>query len=381
MGSRAVATGNAMNTSNSVCFLLLAIIAPMVIGCSHIATPHSPQDLPIATTVFSKDLRAGVACYRIPALMTASDGTLVAVADERVDSCGDMDKNRDINIVLRRSRDSGTTWSPPMTVVDYPDGITASDPSLIADSVTGALWLFYNYMDHNTAPGIYRLHCTKSHDVGLSWDTPVDITAQVTKPEWHRDFHFITSGNGIQTRDGRLLHTLVTGQGCYVITSDDHGAHWSLRDTLLTPGDESRIVELDDGSWMVNTRVDGRHDMRYAHVSSDLGRTWESRPEPALVDPACNAGLLTMASNGSDNAPTLLLFSNANSADQRANLSIRHSRDNGTTWSKGKTVYAGAAAYSVLAALPGGGVGLLFEKDDYEDIAFARLSLDWITSR
>jgi sialidase-1 len=370
-----------MNTSNSICILLLACIAPLVLGCAHTATPHSPKDLPAATTVFSKDLRAGVACYRIPALMTAPDGTLVAVADERVDSCGDMDKNRDINIVLRRSADNGVTWSPMATVVDYPDGITASDPSLIADSVTGALWLFYNYMDHNTAPGIYRLHCTKSHDAGVNWDKPVDITAQVTKPEWHREFHFITSGNGIQTRDGRLLHTLVTRQGSYVITSEDHGAHWSLMHTLLTPGDESRIVELDDGSWMVNTRVDGRHDMRYAHVSSDLGKTWESRPEPALVDPACNAGLLTMASNGSDSAATLLIFSNANSANQRANLSIRHSRDSGTTWSKGKTVYAGAAAYSVLAALPDGGVGLLFEKDDYQEIAFVRLSLDWITSR
>lgn len=98
------------------------------------------------------------------------------------------------------------------------------------------------------------------------------------------------------------------------------------------------------------------------------------------MDPACNAVLLTIASKGSDSARTLLLFS-MRSANQRANLSIRHSRDNGATWSDGKTVYAGAAAYSVLAALPDGGVGLLFEKDDYQEIAFVRLSLDWITSR
>lgn len=360
--------------------LFLLCLVPLLPACASRGPVAFAPGVPAAHTIFARDLRPGVACYRIPALMTAPDGTLVAAADERVDTCADMDKSRDINIVLRRSRDNGATWSPLATVVDYPDGIVASDPSLIADRVTGALLLFYNYMDHNTAPGIYRLHCMKSNDAGHRWDAPVDITEQIIKPAWQQEFHFITSGNGTQTRDGRLLHTLVTRHGVYVITSEDHGAHWSLLDTPLTPGDESRIVELDDGAWMVNARVSPDHNVRYTHISKDQGKTWESRPEPALVDPACNAGLITMPPGTPAGAPPLLIFANANDANARANLSLRYSRDNGTTWSAAKTIYPGPAAYSVLTPLPDGSVGLLFEQDDYQAITFIRLSLDWITA-
>lgn len=362
--------------------LLLLGIAPLLLGCAS----RSPQPaafapgLPVPQAVFTKDLRAGVACYRIPALIVAPDGTLVAAADERVDSCGDMDKNRDINIVMRASRDGGRTWSPIETVVDYPHGVTASDPSLIADRVTGALLLFYNYMDHDTAPGVYRLHVMRSDDAGRSWHAPRDITDQVIKPEWRAGFHFITSGNGAQTASGRLLHTLTTRRGAYVITSDDHGEHWALVDTPLQPGDESRIVELPDGTWMVNSRTSHTLGRRHTHLSRDQGNTWESRPEPALVDPGCNAGLTAFPQTAPDNAPPLLLFSNANAPRHRVNLSIRHSRDNGTTWSAAKTVYPGSAAYSVLAPLDEDTVGLLFEKDEYNEIVFVRLGLDWITA-
>ncbi|MEZ5000892.1 MAG: sialidase family protein [Bacteroidales bacterium] len=51
-------------------------------------------------------------------------------------SCGDLKWNRD-NIVIRRSSDNGETWSAIERVVDYPDGKSASDPSLIVDRVTG----------------------------------------------------------------------------------------------------------------------------------------------------------------------------------------------------------------------------------------------------
>jgi len=329
--------------------------------------------------LFHTGLRPGVACYRIPALATAPNGDLVAAADERVASGNDLGDNKDINIVVRRSTDGGLHWLDMETVVDYPHGASASDPSLLVNAKTAELLLFYNYMDLEHERGVYRLHVMKSRDNGVSWGKPEDITGQITKPDWRRDFQFITSGNGIQTRSGMLLHTLVNlKRGLHVFGSNDDGKTWFLVDHPLEPGDESRIAELDDGAWMVNSRVKGA-GMRHIHTSADGGHTWQTRPEPVLVDPACNAGLIRYSSKAAGDDRSRLLFSNANSTKARENMTVRISYDEGATWPRGKTIYPGEAAYSVLTVLKNGDIGLLFEKDDYTENVFVRFSLEWLT--
>jgi len=328
--------------------------------------------------LFNTAMRTGVACYRIPALVTAPNGDLVAAVDERVDSDKDLGENRDINIVLRRSGDGGMIWSGIQTVVNFAPGVSASDPSMTVDGRTGEIFLFYNYMDHNTAHGVYRLQAVRSGDNGVSWGKPEDITAQIAKPEWERDFKFITSGNGIQTRSGLLLHTLVNLQrGVHVFGSKDDGKSWFLVDAPLKPGDESKVVELAGGAWMVNSRVKG--GMRQVHTTTDQGKSWQSRPERALTDPACNASLLRYTSTADGQDKNRLLFSNAASKHARKNMAVRVSYDEGVTWTGGKTIYAGEAAYSSLTVLKNGDIGLLFEKDDYRENVFVRFSLEWLT--
>ncbi|MBN1559715.1 exo-alpha-sialidase [candidate division KSB1 bacterium] len=85
--------------------------------------------------LFNSTMRAGVACYRIPALITAANGHLLAVMDERVPSCLDLHRNDDINIVMRRSDDDGATWSEMVSIVDYAVGMSASDASMIVDKL------------------------------------------------------------------------------------------------------------------------------------------------------------------------------------------------------------------------------------------------------
>ena len=43
-----------------------------------------------------------IACYRIPSLVTATNGTLIAAIDERNNNCKDLKWNDDINIVMRK---------------------------------------------------------------------------------------------------------------------------------------------------------------------------------------------------------------------------------------------------------------------------------------
>ena len=97
--------------------------------------------------LFFTGMKSGVACYRIPAIATTPDGTLLAVIDERMGSCRDLGQNENINIVMRKSSDHGQTWSQVQTLVDFPVGQSASDPSFIVDHQSKNVFLLYNYMD------------------------------------------------------------------------------------------------------------------------------------------------------------------------------------------------------------------------------------------
>jgi sialidase-1 len=343
------------------------------------AYPQSENEALYFKDLFNTRLEPGVSCYRIPALITAPNGDLIVAIDERVTSCGDLRDCDDINIVIRRSVDNGDSWSEIEKVVDYPLGKSASDPSMIVDKVTGAIFLFFNFMDLDNEKDVYYLKMIKSLDNGQTWSSPTDITSQISKPEWHHDFKFITSGRGIQTGSGKLLHTLVNlKNGLHLFGSDDHGDRWYLFDTPIIPGDESKIIELTDGTWMINSRVNGG-GLRYIHTSTDEGKTWLSKPDSTLIDPACNASIIRYTSIKEGADKNRILFSNAKSKDERTHMTIRISYDEGKTWTEGKNIYTGSSAYSSMSVLANGDIGLFFEKDEYTENAFVRLTLDWLT--
>lgn len=329
--------------------------------------------------LFNKSMNEDVSCYRIPAIVTAPNGDLVAAIDERVPSCGDLKWSKDINIVVRRSTDNGKTWSAIEMAVDFPYGQSASDPSMIVDEVTGEIFMFYNFMDLDKEKDIYFLHVVKSSDNGKRWGKPEDITSQISKAEWHGDFKFITSGRGIQTRSGKLLHCMVNlNNGLHLFGSDDHGKSWFLIDTPVQPADESKVVELADGTWMINSRANGK-GMRYIHISSDEGKTWKTKADSVLIDPGCNASIVRYTAIEDGYNKNRLLFSNAKMSKGRKNMTVRISYDEGKTWSEGKTIYSEGSAYSSLTVLKNGDIGLFFEKDDYTENAFVSFSLNWLT--
>lgn len=320
-----------------------------------------------------------VGCYRIPSLVTAPNGDLLAAIDERVPNCADVKANKDINIVLRRSVDNGKTWLPIEKIIDYPFGKSASDPSMIVDKITGDIFMFYNFMDVENEKDVYYFHVIKSSDNGKTWSQPQDITQELSKENWHNDFKFITSGRGIQTASGQLLHCLVNlSKGVFVFESNNHGKSWHLLETPVGQVDESKIVELANSNLMVNARVN-KKGSREIFVSSNNGKTWLKQDNTSLTDPGCNGSIIRYTSIKDGFDKNRLLFVNPNSKNKRENLTVRISYDEGKTWSKGKTIYAGSAAYSTLTVLKNGDIGLFFEKDDYTKNVFTSFSLEWLT--
>ena len=347
--------------------ILLVIIKIQIFSQSHENNSNK------FISLFNSEDSSQISCYRIPAIVTAQNGDLITAIDERVESCKDLNSNKDINIVIRKSFDNGNTWTQIERIVDYPFGQSASDPSFILDKITGEIFLFFNYMDLENENGIYYHKFVSSNDNGSSWSLPKDISSFIIKKENRKDFQFITSGNGIQTSSGQLLHTLVNlNKGLFIFGSNDHGKTWFIIDTPLNPADESKIIELNDGSWMVNSRVNN-FGKRFLHISKDEGKTWQSYADSNLIDPGCNASLISAKYNGID----ILLFSNVKSKDSRKNMSISVSYDNGKTWSLVKTIYAGSAAYSSMTVLKNGDIGLIFEKDDYTDNVFVKFPINF----
>ncbi len=313
--------------------------------------------------------------FRIPAIATATNGDLIAACDARRTGSGDLLPQRTIDIVFRRSTDNGETWTP-MEVMDQSDDGGCSDPSLLVDEITGDIFCFYNFMNNDKSSKEFRFYVQKSSDHGKSWGKPDDFTDQVAPPELKDAFKFITSGRGIQTRDGTLIHNYVrVGQGVTLFASRDHGRTWKTFGDV-TPGDESKVVELSDGTLMVNSRI--APGKRHVHRSSDGGKTWDSLNDVSLPDPRCNASIIQYTAKADGYSKNRLLFCNAASNQERQNLAVRISYDDGATWSAGKVIDKGAAAYSEMTILKDGSFGVLYEPG-YSEVRFVRFSLDALT--
>ena len=343
---------------------------------------------------------AGVHTYRIPALAVATDGTLIAAFDARNDSPNDLPGN--IDVIVRRSHDLGRTWTPARRVVDFDSGRGGGDPSLLVDRVTGRVFLFYEFAPAGT--GIFRSnadrdsastgtvhpHVIWSDDHGATWQGPRDLTASL-KPAGATGM-FATSGHGIQlsTRSpapGRLLQPYawldaerrMHAANAY---SDDHGATWRLGASIGTGLDENKTVELADGRVMQNIRAfEKTRTHRLVALSSDGGATFGTVVEERqLPDPRNNADVIRVAPNapaGSREA-AMLLFSNTADESRRVNLTVRLSCDSGRSWPGSKVIEPGPAMYSVMARLPDGTIGMLYENGDAQGITFVRFNLAWV---
>lgn len=316
--------------------------------------------------------------YRIPSIITAMNGDLIAACDARRNNSGDLIhfSSRNIDIVIKRSSDNGKTWGPMEIVADYPDGTGGTDPSMILDRKTGDLFMFYSYIGAKPSKEFF-FRVQRSRDHGKTWSKPHDITTQITKPEWKNSFKFISSGRGSQMANGTLIHNyVILGKGAEIFASSNHGKTWKLIDAEMKPADESRVLELTDGRLMVNSRVGG--GTRWVHRSEDNGTTWVSQKEHQLPDPRCNGAILRYTSQKEGYAKDRLLFCNAGSRNGRKNLTIRISYDEGKSWSAGKVIDAGPSAYSEITILKDGTIGVFYEPG-YKSLRFVRFSLESLT--
>ena len=347
----------------------------------------------LTTDVFQKG-QDGYACFRIPAIVRSKAGTLLAFAEARRNSCSDTGN---IDLVVKRSEDGGKTWSKAITVWDDGDNV-CGNPAPIVDQETGRIILVTCWNlgeDHEKeiidgkSKDSRRIYVLSSDNDGISWSAPKEITSSVKHPDW--TWYATGPCHGIQLQSkkykGRLVvsaNHMVAGTKTYhsqLIYSDDKGETWKLGGIVSKHGgNESSVVELENGDLMLNMRNYNREESKSRSyvISKDGGETVsEMQYLPELIEPICQGSTLNYMKNGkiSNN----ILFSNPASTDKREKMTIKLSQNNGTTWPYAFLVYPGPAAYSDLVNLPDGYIGLLYEygtNNAYEKIGFTSISFE-----
>lgn len=367
---------------------LVTVLASILIFRSNAKASTGTIDS-VALNYIYKPGDAGYSCFRIPAIITTKKGVMLAFAEARKNGCGDTG---DIDLVLRRSKDGGKSWSD-LQVVWSDSTNTCGNPVPMQDVATGKIWLLSTWnlgADHEkeireqTSKNGRCVYVLSSADEGISWSKPREITNDVKKADW--TWYATGPCHGVQVSTGKYKGRLVVPVNhveaasnknfACIIYSDDHGTTWKLgNDTPQDKTNETTVAELSEGNLMLNMRNSDRaHKTRLTSISTDGGQNWgEVQTDTVLIEPICQGSLLNYTVNKNQ---TLLFFSNPANTAKRANLTLRVSNNNGKTWLNSLVLHVGPSAYSDIAVWKRN-VACLYEAGiakPYEGIAFKTIA-------
>ncbi|MBA4104978.1 MAG: hypothetical protein C0485_04395 [Pirellula sp.] len=342
----------------------------------------------------------GYNIYRIPTMVKAANGDLLAFAEAR--SGGDASE---IDIVVKRSTNAGKSWSPLQIVQDnadfreyFPAGqappITVGNQSPVVDLLDpmnpGRIWLPFTLEND-------RVFVAYSDDDGATWSDHVEITSTAKNSTW--DWYATGPVHGIQLTRGDHAGRLIipsdhgapnAAQGAHTIYSDDHGQTWQIgavdtnvRSQSNSSPNENFAVELVDGRVYFNAR-DGHSanpGNRVFAYSSDGGLNYDAPQfvhDPRITTPVVqNSGIRFRATDEGD-AENVILYAGPGDAAAREDMTIRVSIDETGSWGQTTVIHHGPTAYSDLVKLNDAQFGVLFEAGDklYDEILFAYMNYD-----
>ena len=215
----------------------------------------------------------GFGCYRIPAIVQAGNGDLLAFAEGRPIPCSDFQQGT--SVVMKRSMDNGVTWGPLQVVAQ---NIVSTGRQQLAQNVTavldktdtthpdGKIVIVYNATEHEVwdvikGKGVRRVITAWSGDHGHTWHrdpvsspegtNPGDITSQVAP-----------------TRNPSYKAIYDRG---YVRDNYNHNLASAFRFNMPTIG---HSIQLENGTDVTNGRlfISGAYTPLKSSVSNEVRR-------------------------------------------------------------------------------------------------------------
>jgi sialidase-1 len=350
---------------------------------------------------------SGYHTFRIPAVVRAANGDLLAFCEGRKNGSGDFGN---IDIVMKRSTDGGKQWGALQIVAEFND-LQAGNPAPIIDLLNpvhpGRVWIFYNTgncTEHQMRErmGLKETWYRVSDDGGMNWQAPVNITSQVHKHSGNTSLagdwrsYANTPGHAMQIMHGPYKGRLVIAANhssgppqarfrdyrAHAFFSDDFGRSFQLSPDVDYPGsNESMAAELGNGGILLNSRnQSGDQKFRLISRSRNAGSSWDTTYlEKNLIDPVNQGSVLTLGYNGND---AIIAHSHAQDSTRRNNLMLHISKDDGRTWEPYEMIDRAPeggtkdyTAYSDLVIIQPKKLGVLYERNGYREIVWKTIKL------
>ena len=209
-------------------------------------------------------------CYRIPAIATTNDGTLLAVNDLRYGHENDLG-NHQIDVLIKSSEDNGKEWSEEVNLTEghSKTGYGFGDAAMVADRNSDKV-LILAATGSQSYPGStkdnpIRVSKLVSEDGGKKFSDPIDITEKIYGLNDSWTGIFAASGRIMQSRYVKVgeyyrIYTAILskGFGNYVLYSDDFGDSWNILGDEKSPVpnvDEAKVEELPNGDVIISSRT------------------------------------------------------------------------------------------------------------------------------
>ncbi len=377
--------------------------------------------------------------YRIPAIATASNGDIIAVADYRHSRADiGMATNGRIDLRARISKDNGETWGDIFDIIcgqgaQSPDSMHVGfgDPCIVADRESSRVLVIscsgnvsFPNGQRNCHQGIAHFY---SDDYGVNWTEPVDRSESIYS-QFDNTSHgpvramFVGSGKISQSQyikvgDYYRIYCAVLVKNVngthvnFVLYSDDFGEKWTVLGggeiaPIPSGGDEPKAEELPDGSVIISSRCSGgRYFNIFTYTDSEKAEgSWgtyqfsgnDNNGTTAVSNSTNGEIMFVPARRKADDKKVYLALQSVPFGSGRANVGIYYKELEtladfvspqafAAEWDGRHQASYLSSAYSTMTLQKDNNIGFLYEEDTYGTngggytIVYKNYSIEYIT--
>ena len=377
--------------------------------------------------------------YRIPAIATASNGDIIAVADYRHSRADiGMATNGRIDLRARISKDNGETWEDIFDIIcgqgaQSPDSMHVGfgDPCIVADRESSRVLVIscsgnvsFPNGQRNCHQGIAHFY---SENYGQTWSEPVDRSESIYS-QFDNTSHgpvramFVGSGKISQSQyikvgDYYRIYCAVLVKNVngthvnFVLYSDNFGESWTVLgggeiSPIPSGGDEPKADELPDGSVIISSRCSGgRYYNIFSYTDSEKAEgSWgtyqfsgQSNNGTTAISNSTNGEIMFVpARRVADDKKVYLALQSVPLGSGRANVGIYYKELEtledfvspqaiAANWTGRHQSSYLSGAYSTMTLQKDNNIGFLYEEDTHGtsgggySIIYKNYSIEYIT--